>query len=68
MPASLDDLAKCKVNYVELDGWTEDIANITEFKKLPSNAQTYITTIEKELGIPIVWVGTGPAREAMFVR
>ncbi len=68
MPASLDDLAKCKVNYIELDGWTEDICNITSFDKLPRNAQNYMTTIEKELGIPITWVGTGPAREAMFLR
>jgi adenylosuccinate synthase len=68
MPASLDDLAKCKTNYIELDGWNEDISNIVEFSKLPRNAQNYITTIEKELGIPITWVGTGPAREAMFLR
>jgi len=47
MPASLDDLAKCKTNYIELDGWTEDISNIVEFSKLPRNAQNYITTIEK---------------------
>lgn len=68
MPASLDDLAKCKVNFIELDGWDEDISNVVEFEKLPRNAQDYITTIEKEIGIPIVWVGTGPAREAMFLR
>lgn len=29
MPASLDNLAKCEVKYTELDGWTEDISNIT---------------------------------------
>ena len=68
MPASLDDLARCKVNFREFDGWDEDISNITEFNKLPRNAQDYITNIEKELGIPITWVGTGPAREAMFLR
>jgi adenylosuccinate synthase len=68
MPASLDDLARCKTNFVELDGWTEDISDIVDFTKLPRNAQNYITTIEKELGIPISWVGTGPAREAMFSR
>ena len=68
MPASLDDLGRCKVNFREFDGWTEDISNITEFNKLPRNAQDYITSIEKELGLPITWVGTGPAREAMFVR
>lgn len=68
MPASLDDLARCKVNFIELDGWEEDIMNVTEFKKLPRNAQDYITVVEKELGLPITWVGTGPKREAMFLR
>jgi adenylosuccinate synthase len=46
MPASLDDLAKCKVIYKELDGWNEDISNITEFEKLPRNAQDYIKFAE----------------------
>ena len=68
MPASLDDLARCKVNFIELDGWDEDISNVTDFSKLPRNAQDYITVVEKELDIPITWVGTGPAREAMFLR
>ena len=68
MPSSLYDLERCKVNFREFDGWDEDISNITEFSKLPRNAQDYITNIEKELGIPITWVGTGPAREAMFLR
>jgi adenylosuccinate synthase len=38
MPASLDDLARCKVNFREFDGWDENICDITEFKKLPRNA------------------------------
>jgi adenylosuccinate synthase len=68
MPASLDDLAACKVNYIELPGWEEDISNVTSFDKLPRNAQNYIATIEREIGLPITWVGTGPAREAMFQK
>lgn len=38
MPASLDDLGASKVVYQELDGWEEDISNITSFEKLPRNA------------------------------
>ncbi len=68
MPASLDDLARCKVRFREFDGWDEDISDVKEFKRLPLNAQNYITEVERELGIPITWVGTGPAREAMFLR
>lgn len=68
MPSSLDDLGRCKVNFREFDGWDEDISDITDFSKLPRNAQTYITEVERELGIPITWVGTGPKREAMLLR
>lgn len=68
MPSSLDNLAKCEVKYTELDGWTEDISNVKSFEELPKAAQNYITFIEKELDVPITWVGTGPAREAMFLR
>jgi adenylosuccinate synthase len=56
------------VKYIEMVGWEEDISDIVDFKKLPKNAQNYITSIEKELAIPISWVGTGPAREAMFKK
>ena len=66
MPASLDDLAAAEVKYVELDGWDENIFNYRSYEELPKNAQDYIRFIEKETGIPITWVGTGPAREAMF--
>ncbi len=38
MPASLDDLARCKVVYEELDGWKEDINDVTQFADLPANA------------------------------
>lgn len=68
MPASLDDLGASKVVYQELDGWEEDISNITSFEKLPRNAQDYVKFVEKELDIPITWIGTGPAREAMLLR
>lgn len=68
MPAQLEDLAKCKVVFREFEGWDEDISAVDSFSKLPRNAQTYISEIEKELGLPITWVGTGPAREAMFKK
>jgi len=68
MPSCLVDLGNCKVIYKEFNGWTEDISKVTKFKDLPKNAQTYVSEIEKDLGIPITWVGTGPEREAMFLK
>jgi len=38
MPSTLDELEKCKVIYTDMEGWDEDISNVTAFEKLPSNA------------------------------
>lgn len=66
MPATIEDLEKCKVHTVTLDGWTEDISKCTSKAELPTAAQDYIDFIEEDVGVPISWVGTGPEREAMF--
>ena len=68
MPTTLEDLAKCKIHTTTLDGWTEDISEVKKKKDLPVQAQDYINFIEKELDLPISWVGTGPQREAMFIN
>lgn len=67
MPATLEDLAKCKIITEELDGWTEDISAVKSRQELPQAAQDYVSFIEKEINVPISWVGTGPQREAMFM-
>ena len=38
MPTTLDELAKCQVKYIELDGWDEDITKVQKFEDLPTNA------------------------------
>ena len=68
MPATLEDLAACKIVTQTLPGWTEDISNCSSKAELPRAAQDYIDFIEKDVGVPISWVGTGPEREAMFVN
>ncbi len=67
MPSDVNVLARCKPVYVDLPGWSEDITKVTSFEQLPENAQNYIRFIEKECEVPVTWVGTGPAREEMFV-
>lgn len=68
MPATVQELAKCKTIYTELPGWTEDITKAKSLADLPRNAQDYIKFIEKETNIPITWIGNGPAREEMFLN
>jgi len=38
VPATVQDLAKCKTIYTELPGWTEDITKVKSFSELPVNA------------------------------
>jgi adenylosuccinate synthase len=38
MPATVQDLAKCKTIYTDLPGWTEDITKAKSFGELPKNA------------------------------
>ena len=52
----------------KLPGWKCDIRGITEFDKLPKEAQDYVLFVEKELGVHISIVSTGPKREEIIYR
>lgn len=67
-PEDLNKLAKVEVEYVTLPGWEQDISKITNYADLPENAQKYLEFIEEFLGVPVKWVGVGPARESMLVK
>ena len=53
---------------IKMPGWKSDIRGITEFDKLPKEAQDYVLFIEKELGVKIAIVSTGPKREEIIYR
>ncbi|KAI7822083.1 Adenylosuccinate synthetase [Kickxella alabastrina] len=65
-PADLDDLAMATVNYITLPGWNQSISKCHTFEELPENCQKYVRFIEKDLGIPIEWIGVGAGREEMI--
>lgn len=67
-PADLNILGKCKPVYIELDGWKEDITTCESYEALPVQAQKYIETIEKEVGIPVKIVSVGPKRSQTIIR
>ena len=52
----------------KLPGWKCDIRGITDFDKLPKEAQDYVKFVEEELGVHISIVSTGPAREEIIYR
>ena len=59
-------LQRAKAVYETLPGWKRDIRGITEFDKLPIEAQNYVKFIEKELEVPIAIVSTGPKRHEII--
>lgn len=65
MPADISVLEKCTVDYIEVPGWMKNISGIHRFRDLPKSCQKYIKTIEKLIGVPIVFIGTGQRRDEM---
>lgn len=56
-------LDKVECVYHTLPGWSEDLSKVKSFDGLPVNAQKYVKMIEEIAGIPVKWIGVGPARD-----
>ncbi|KAB8238300.1 hypothetical protein ETB97_011719 [Aspergillus alliaceus] len=69
VPADSEVLEKVQVEYVTLPGWKSNTMGVKKYEDLPANARAYIEYIERELGgVPVKWIGTGPARDDMIAR
>ncbi|WP_282136606.1 adenylosuccinate synthase [Seonamhaeicola maritimus] len=49
--------------YTEMNGWEEDLTEMTEASQFPKELKNYIDFLEKELEIPITIVSVGPDRK-----
>ncbi len=67
-PDRPDMLAHAVPVYETLSGWKSSTEGITKFADLPQSAQQIVKIVERETGIPVSMVGTGPSRDAMVVR
>jgi len=47
MPGSLEVLKNVEVEYMEVDGWSEDISKVKNFDDLPVNCRNYIKTYRR---------------------
>lgn len=59
-------LEDAKPIYKTVKGWRVPTRGITKFAKLPFLAQKYIHTLEKEIGVPVKFISTGPKREEII--
>ena len=63
-----NDLAQTSPIYKTLPGWKQDITDIRNFNDLPANAKSYVEFIEKEVGLPIKYIGVGPERSQIIMK
>ncbi len=61
-PQTLTILSECEPVYEELEGWDEDITNITSYDDLPVNAKKYLDRIRELIGVPISIISVGSER------
>lgn len=61
-------LEKAVPEYIELNGWDEDITKCRKFSDLPANAQAYINKIEELIGYSIKYISVGPERESLIIK
>ena len=71
-PASIKTLETVECVYETLPGWGGQFggntAGVKRWADLPENAQLYVRWIERETGVKIKWIGTGPGREDLIAR
>ena len=61
-------LDKAKPDYIEMDGWSEDITGCRKFEELPDTAQNYVNKIEELVGYNIKFISVGPERESLIIK
>jgi adenylosuccinate synthase len=52
--------------YVELPGWSEDVADCRSIEELPPQARAYLDMIAEYIRAPIELVGVGPGRDQVI--
>jgi adenylosuccinate synthase len=67
-PADLDSMGRVEIVYKTFVGWQTSTTGIKEWDQLPEKAKEYVEFIEREVGVRVKWIGTGPRREDMIVR
>ena len=62
-PSVLEDFDRLTPIYETFPGWKTSLKGISNFEKLPKNAQHYLRSIESMCGVPISLISVGPERE-----
>ncbi len=63
LPRGASEVARCEPVYETFGGWKESTIGITQWGRLPANAQAYLSRVQEVAGVPIDMVSTGPDRD-----
>jgi adenylosuccinate synthase len=67
VPATIQELEKCRPVFEELPGWADDIRGVRRYQDLPAATQSYLKRVEELVGVPIQIISVGPDREETIV-
>jgi adenylosuccinate synthase len=67
-PLQTYELAQAMPEYIELEGWDQDITNIHHYSELPGAARDYVQYIENVAKIPITSISLGAGREQTITK
>ena len=68
MPGDTSQFAKCEPVYERVAGWTQATRGVTDFSKLPKEAQQYIARLEETSGVRAAIVSTGSERDHTIIK
>ena len=63
LPPATADLARIRPVYEDFAGWQQDLAGFREVGDLPPTARAFLAAIDRHVGVPVRFVGTGPDRD-----
>ena len=66
-PFSADEYETCVPNYVTMPGWQTSTVGVESWDALPQAAKNYIRFLEKEVGVAVSILSTGPDRSETLV-
>ena len=62
MPATIQELQKCRPIFEEMPGWTEDIRGVRRYEDFPAATRNYLQRLAELVEVPIQIVSVGPDR------
>ncbi|MFZ5449066.1 MAG: adenylosuccinate synthase [Thermodesulfobacteriota bacterium] len=67
IPATIQELERCRPVFEELPGWTENIRGVRRMADFPQATRNYLKRVEELVGVTIQIVSVGPDREETIV-